>query len=112
MNFPCLRGPRGAIFSYPVCRACHVNLPPAACCVDDLHATPKRPDFILPSTSGTAEVATFEVRRLCLPAIAHVSLPTCDPVFSPAVFRIRSAGCSTEASMMQLLRKLSSATAT
>jgi len=83
MNFPCLRGPHGAIFSYPVSRACHVNLPPAAYCADDLHA-----------------------------AIAHVSLPTCDPVFSPAVFRIRSAGCSTEASMMHLSCKLSSATAT
>jgi hypothetical protein len=42
MNFPYLRGPRGAMFSYPVCRACHVNLPPAACRVDDLHAALKR----------------------------------------------------------------------
>jgi hypothetical protein len=50
---------------------------------------------------GTAEVATSEVRRLCLPAIDHVSLPTCDRVSSPAAFRIRSAGCSMEASMMQ-----------
>ena len=30
------------MFSYPVCRACHVNLPPAACRVDGLHAALKR----------------------------------------------------------------------
>jgi len=30
------------MFSYPVFRVCHVNLPPAACRVDDLHAALKR----------------------------------------------------------------------
>jgi hypothetical protein len=49
----------------------------------------------------TAEVATSEfTRSACLPAIAHVSLPTC-PNFSPAAFRIRSEGCSTEAPTIQ-----------
>jgi hypothetical protein len=52
-------------------------------------------------------VATSKVRRLCLPAlrlpvVAYVSLPTSDPVFSPAASRIRSAECLIEAlSMMQ-----------
>jgi hypothetical protein len=36
------RRPRGAIFSYPVCRSCHMNLPPGASRVDPLDATLKR----------------------------------------------------------------------
>lgn len=47
-----------------------------------------------------------------LPVMAHVSFPTSRPVFSLVEFRVRSAGCSTEASIMQLSCKLSSATAT
>ena len=71
-----------------------MSLPPAACRVDDFHATLKRRISSFHPHQGTVEVATPEVRRLCLPAIAHVSLPTCDRVSSPAAFHIRSAGCS------------------
>ncbi len=72
-NFPYLREPHGAMFSYPVCRACYVNLPPAACRVDDLHAALMRQTspFHLHQDRGRA---TSEVGRLCLSAIAHVSL--------------------------------------
>jgi len=52
------------MFSYPVCRACPVNLPPAACRVDGLYAALKR---------QTLEVVTSKVRRLYLPAIAYAS---------------------------------------
>jgi hypothetical protein len=194
-NFPYLRGLRGAMFSYPVCRACYVNLnlPPAACCVDDLHAALKRhtssfhphprsddsaclksptspllriPRFhqrsrdgavigqsclhspakivverqsqptgssllaleprqiarkpcgrdvvhaVLPAAAYCAkdphaalnrQTPSFQyavaldrapsevTRSACLRVIAHVSLPTCHPVFSLAAFRIRSA---------------------
>jgi hypothetical protein len=41
-NFLYLRGLRGAMFSYLVCRACHVNLLFAACRVDDFYAALKR----------------------------------------------------------------------
>jgi hypothetical protein len=56
--------------------------------------------------------APSESHTICLPVLAHVSFPTCHPVFSPAEFRVRSAGCSTEAPMMHLSCKLSSAIAT
>jgi hypothetical protein len=41
-NFSFSGGRMTQVFSYPVCRACHVNLPPAACRIDDPHAALKR----------------------------------------------------------------------
>jgi hypothetical protein len=64
MNFPYLQGPRGAMFLYLVCCACLVNLPPAACRV-------RLNPYI---HIRTTEVATSEVGRLCVLAIAYVFL--------------------------------------
>jgi hypothetical protein len=69
------------VFSLP----CHVNLPPAACRVDD--------------PSRNAQASSFHPLLACS---RPRSRPTCDPV-SPAAFRIRSAGCSIDASMVQFV---------
>jgi hypothetical protein len=80
------------MFSYLVCCACYVNLPPAAYRVDDLHAA-----LFHPSTHiRTVEVATSEVRRLCLPLIAYVSQPTCPQFSHQRRFVFGLVGCSTE----------------
>jgi len=71
--------------TFPFLRATRCNILisrlPCLPCESDSCSVPYRrpscnaqaPDFILPPTLGTAEVATSKVRRLCLPIVAHVA---------------------------------------
>jgi len=76
-------GPYSRIQSAVPCES-----PPAACYVDDPSRNAQASDFIFHPL-----IAWSRPR----------SRPTCDPVFSLAAFRIRSAGCSIEASMVQFI---------
>jgi len=72
---------------------CHVNLPSAAFPAD----------FILQPSPEHRRSSHISGQTTLLACSRPRTRPTCDPVFSPAPFRIRSAGCSIEASMVQFV---------
>ena len=84
------------MFLYPICHTCHVNLPPAVCRVDDLHAALKRhtSSFHLQQDRGSSHIQgqttllacnrprlpwpeflgfTDDREMVCLHVIAHLS---------------------------------------